>query len=136
MIFFIKFAWKGGISVENRKIALERVSMVVTFYIKLFHTGADRCNGILMSLLLLVAETIMLKMLKYLICLSFLSLFSPENHLQAYTSRKLQDYKNIHGGDSFMIRKISGRSFFPFSHATLQKHTWMATFLWTYSCKL
>ena len=32
--------------------------MVVTYYIKLFHTGADRHNGILMSLLLLVAETI------------------------------------------------------------------------------
>ena len=28
------------------------------YYIKLFHTGADRHNGILMSLLLLVAETI------------------------------------------------------------------------------
>ena len=28
--------------------------MVVTYYIKLFHTGADRRNGILMSLLLLV----------------------------------------------------------------------------------
>ena len=32
--------------------------MVVTYYIKLFHAGADRHNGILMSLLLLVAETI------------------------------------------------------------------------------
>ena len=32
--------------------------MVVTYYIKLFRTGADRHNGILMSLLLLVAETI------------------------------------------------------------------------------
>ena len=31
--------------------------MVVTYYIKLFRTGADRHNGILMSLLLLVAET-------------------------------------------------------------------------------
>ena len=30
--------------------------MVVTYYIKLFRTGADRYNGILMSLLLLVAE--------------------------------------------------------------------------------
>ena len=30
--------------------------MVATFYIKLFRTGADRCNGILMSLLLLVAK--------------------------------------------------------------------------------
>ena len=32
--------------------------MVVTYYIKLFHTGADKHNGILMSLLLLVADTI------------------------------------------------------------------------------
>ena len=31
--------------------------MVVTYYIKLFRTGTDRYNGILMSLLLLVAET-------------------------------------------------------------------------------
>ena len=40
------------------KIALLRAPMVVTYYIKLFRTGADRHNGILMSLLLLVAETI------------------------------------------------------------------------------
>ena len=39
----------------NEKIALLRASMVVTYYIKLSRTGAD---GILMSLLLLVAETI------------------------------------------------------------------------------
>ena len=32
--------------------------MVVTYYIKAFRRGADRHNGILMSLLLLVAETI------------------------------------------------------------------------------
>ena len=32
--------------------------MVVTYYIKLFRTGADRLNGILISLLLLAAETI------------------------------------------------------------------------------
>ena len=44
--------------VENGKLALVRASMVVTYYIKLFYTGADRHNGILMSVLLLVAETI------------------------------------------------------------------------------
>ena len=49
---------KGEFPVENRKIAILRESMVVTYYIKLFHTGADRHNGILMSLLLLVTETI------------------------------------------------------------------------------
>ena len=32
--------------------------MVVTYCIKLFRAGMDRHNGILMSLLLLVAETI------------------------------------------------------------------------------
>ena len=42
----------------NAKIALLHASMVITYYIKLFRTGADRCNGILMSLLLAVAETI------------------------------------------------------------------------------
>ena len=38
--------------VGNRKIALVRVFLVVTYYIKLFRTGGDRHNGILMSLLL------------------------------------------------------------------------------------
>ena len=32
--------------------------MVVTYYIKLFRTGANRQNSVLMSLLLLIAETI------------------------------------------------------------------------------
>ena len=48
---------KIGFPNQNSKIALLRASMVVTYYIKLFQTGADRHNGILMSLLLLVAET-------------------------------------------------------------------------------
>ena len=43
--------------VENGKIALVRASMIVTHYIKPFRREADRHNGILMSLLLLVAET-------------------------------------------------------------------------------
>ena len=47
---------KIGFTNWNVKIALLRASMVVTYYIKLFRTGADRYNGILMSLLLLVAE--------------------------------------------------------------------------------
>ena len=41
----------------NTKIALLRASMVVTYYIKFFQTVTDRHNGILMFLLLLVAET-------------------------------------------------------------------------------
>ena len=44
--------------VKSRKIALVRGFMVVTYYIKLFCTGADQHNGILMSLLFLAAETI------------------------------------------------------------------------------
>ena len=42
--------------VGNGKIGLVRASIVVTFYIKLFRTGSDSHNGILMSLLLLVAQ--------------------------------------------------------------------------------
>ena len=41
---------------NNSNMALLCASMVVTYYIKLFRTGTDRHNGILMSLLL-VAET-------------------------------------------------------------------------------
>ena len=35
--------------------------MIFTYYIKVFHMGADRHNGILMSHLLLVAEAIIKK---------------------------------------------------------------------------
>ena len=50
---------KRKFPVKNGKISLVLESMVVTYYVKPFRTGADRHNGILMSLLLLVAETIM-----------------------------------------------------------------------------
>ena len=49
--------WKIGFTNWNAKITLLCASMVVIYYIKLFPTGAERHNGILMSLLLLVAET-------------------------------------------------------------------------------
>ena len=49
---------KIGFTNWNAKIALLRTSIVINYYIKLFRTGADRRNGILMSPLLLVAETI------------------------------------------------------------------------------
>ena len=58
----LNFFWpnllKNGISSRNRKIALVRTSMVATYYIKIFRTGADRNNSILMSLLLLVRRDI------------------------------------------------------------------------------
>ena len=53
--------YKIGFTNQNAKIALLRASMVVTYYIKLFWAWANRHNGILMSLLLLVAETNMLE---------------------------------------------------------------------------
>ena len=52
---FYQICPKREFSVKNGKIALVRASMVVTYYVKLFCTGADRHNGILMSPLLLVA---------------------------------------------------------------------------------
>ena len=42
--------------IQNGKIAVGRTSMVVTYYIRLFRKGGDRPNGILMFLLLLIAE--------------------------------------------------------------------------------
>ena len=50
--------YKVGFTNCNVKIAPLLASMVLNHYIKLFRTVADRHNGILMSLLLLVAETI------------------------------------------------------------------------------
>ena len=44
--------------VEHAKIALARAPMVAIYYIKFFGTGADRHNGILMSLLHLIAATV------------------------------------------------------------------------------
>ena len=48
---------KGVFPVGNGKTELASASMVVIYCIKLYRTGAKRYNGILMSLLLLVAET-------------------------------------------------------------------------------
>ena len=53
---------KIGFANWNEKMTLLHASVVVTYYIKLFRTGADRHNGILMSVLL-IAETKYLKML-------------------------------------------------------------------------
>ena len=48
--------FKIGFTNWNTNVALLRAFMIVTYYIKLFQMGADRHNGILMSLLLLVEE--------------------------------------------------------------------------------
>ena len=48
---------KIGFTNWNAKIALLRASIVVTYCLKFLRTGADRHDGILMSLLPLVAET-------------------------------------------------------------------------------
>ena len=60
MFFFsiYQISPKQEFPVENRKIALARASMVLTNYMKLFRRGADRHNGIVMSLLLLLSETV------------------------------------------------------------------------------
>ena len=50
--------WISDFLVENGKTALVRASMIVTYYVNLFRTGTYRHNSILMSLLLLVTETI------------------------------------------------------------------------------
>ena len=66
--FFDQICPKREFPVENRKIALVHASMVITYHIKLFHMGADRHNGILMSLLLLVAETIIERLVGVRVC--------------------------------------------------------------------
>ena len=48
---------KIGFTNWNAKVTLLCASMVVTYYIKVLRTGADRHNGILMFLLLLVAKS-------------------------------------------------------------------------------
>ena len=58
LIFFDQIFPKMRFRVETRKIALARASMVVTYSIKLFRTGADRRSSIFVSLLYLVADTI------------------------------------------------------------------------------
>ena len=57
LIFFYQICPNREFPVKNGKIALVRASMIATYYNKLFHKGAGRHNVILMSLVLLVAET-------------------------------------------------------------------------------
>ena len=57
MIFFDQICPKRELSVENGRITLVRAFMVVTYYVKLLLTRADRHNSIL---IVLVAVTISL----------------------------------------------------------------------------
>ena len=58
-LFLTKFDRKGYFRSKTEKSHLCRhLSMVITYYIKLYRTGTDRHNGILKSLLLVIAETI------------------------------------------------------------------------------
>ena len=60
LIFFYEICPKREFPVENGKITLVRAFMVVTYYVQLLLTRADRHNSILMSLLILFAVTISL----------------------------------------------------------------------------
>ena len=55
--------------------------MVITYYIKLFRTGANRRNGILISLLLLVTETKRISMLTGLKVLSLANVYSTDQNI-------------------------------------------------------
>ena len=55
--------------------------MVITYYIKLFRTGANRHNGILISLLLLVTETKRISMLTGLKVLSLANVYSTDQNI-------------------------------------------------------
>ena len=70
----------------NAKIALLCASMVVAYYIKLFQTGADRHNSILMSLLLQSAGTITaiihLELYKYRVITVLLTSFVSKSKLK------------------------------------------------------
>ena len=53
-----------------------------------------------------------------------------------YTSRKLQDYENIHGGNSSLISlKNRWQKFVSIFTCNFANHTWTATIVWGYSIK-
>ena len=62
---------KGTSDLKQKDRTFVCVQMIVTYYIKLFRTRAERHNGILMSLLLLIAETITLEHLANILYDSF-----------------------------------------------------------------
>ena len=62
---------KGTSDLKQKDRTFVCVQMIGTYYIKLFRTRAERHNGILMSLLLLIAETITLEHLANILYDSF-----------------------------------------------------------------
>ena len=90
---------KIGFKKWNAKIALLHASMVVTYFIKLFRTGADRHSGILMSLLLLVAKTITL-------CLCIYFAFTKNGHYYMPIYEWYIKLNHVHFNDLDMSFKI------------------------------
>ena len=85
--------------VKNGKIALVRASMVVTYYVKLFRTGANRHSGILMSLLLLVSEAIIATL-----CAIIKWSFAHPQHIDP---NKLKNCNRLLNNGTFYNRQIS-----------------------------
>ena len=71
LIFFDQICPKRVSPDKKGKFGLARASMVVIFYIKLFRTGANRHTGIIMSLLLLVAETVSINYMYFFVDVSY-----------------------------------------------------------------
>ena len=91
---------KIGFSNWNATIALLGASMVVIYYIKLFRTRADRHNDILMSLLLLVAET--KKIRNYLPSVNLQK--QPRQVL--YEKRRSQKFHKIHRHVALLNKRL------------------------------
>ena len=70
-LFGLNLPKKGTSDLKQKDRTFVCVQMIVTYYIKLFRTGAERHNGILMFLLLLIAETITLEHLANILYDSF-----------------------------------------------------------------
>ena len=92
--FFGPHLPKNGIcGIKQKKSTLLRASMFVTYYTKLFGTDADIRNGILMSLLLLVAgysDILFERFSKNVLCVSICSCSTTISTVYMKTLRKLE----------------------------------------------
>ena len=95
MIYQVCDDRKIGFRNWSAKIAVLWASVVVTYYIKLFRTGPNRQNGILMSLLFFVEEAIKIFWLfdKFLsncfsmfLCLFYLLFLTSVSHFRFYAT--------------------------------------------------